>query len=224
MKNLSILLIVVLIINPVIAVDCHFDLTGDINNDCKTDLADIALIASTWLINCEIDTGNVNCIPLDIDGDGFDVIADCNDNDPNIYPGAPEICGNSIDDNCDGSIDEGCHIDYTGNWLISPTINYSCAFDMVNFSFNELQIIDQYPDLQVITVGADPPGTLLGDFTDLYNFSTQRVVGGACLETYTIVGTFTSSDSMQGTFTVEFTGDCYDCTYQSISFTAYRSE
>ena len=33
---------------------------------------------------------------------------DCNDNDPTAYPGHDEICGDGVDNNCDGQVDEGC--------------------------------------------------------------------------------------------------------------------
>ena len=42
--------------------------------------------------------------PVDLDGDGFTVEqGDFDDLNPSIYPGAPEICGDGIDQDCDGS-------------------------------------------------------------------------------------------------------------------------
>ncbi len=61
----------------------------------------------------------------DMDGDGFGDAAfvieaceapdgyvpddtDCDDDDPDAYPGAEEICDDGIDNDCDGEIDEDC--------------------------------------------------------------------------------------------------------------------
>jgi len=73
--------------------------------------------------------GALNCTwkYLDNDGDGYgvtsdrkclcaavgkytaDIGGDCNDSNPDARPGATEVCGNGVDDNCDGRTDEeGC--------------------------------------------------------------------------------------------------------------------
>ncbi len=41
----------------------------------------------------------------DVDGDGFEKDADCNDSDPSVNPGADEQC-NDADDDCDGQADD----------------------------------------------------------------------------------------------------------------------
>jgi hypothetical protein len=44
----------------------------------------------------------------DGDGDGFLASIDCDDAAAGVHPGAEEGCGDGLDDDCDGSIDEGC--------------------------------------------------------------------------------------------------------------------
>ena len=55
----------------------------------------------------------------DQDNDGFNVLNDCDDLDPDIYPGAKEFC-NGIDDDCDSIIDEFCDDCIPENFADAP--------------------------------------------------------------------------------------------------------
>lgn len=65
---------------------------------------------------CSVAIGGCTHPLLDEDGDGFGTQSaderrcagdDCNDEHPDVFPGAPELC-NSMDDDCDGVVDEDC--------------------------------------------------------------------------------------------------------------------
>ena len=47
----------------------------------------------------------------DADGDGFDDSVDCDDSNASIHPDAEEVC-DTVDNNCDGQIDEGLTLAY----------------------------------------------------------------------------------------------------------------
>jgi hypothetical protein len=73
--------------------------TDTLDNDCdgSADLADL---------------GCIECVDNDSDGYGSPASGnctysqlDCVDSNPDVNPGAPEVCDNGIDDDCDGSID-----------------------------------------------------------------------------------------------------------------------
>jgi parallel beta-helix repeat protein len=57
---------------------------------------------ATGRLGCEGDAGTV------LNGD------DCDDTDPRIFPGLPELCIDGLDQDCDGVPDDGCHMDWCG--------------------------------------------------------------------------------------------------------------
>ena len=89
--------------NPKVDV-CHFD-----SGQGKHKILNISINA----LEAHLAHGDVQLIDMDNDGfyesetdcaSGFD----CDDNDPNINVAVEEICGNGVDDNCNGLVDEDC--------------------------------------------------------------------------------------------------------------------
>jgi len=62
----------------------------------------------------------VDCRSPDMDNDGYDSTSsrgnDCDDTDPDVHPGAAEVCDGK-DNNCNGFIDEGIDCNYVELWV-----------------------------------------------------------------------------------------------------------
>ncbi len=61
----------------------------------------------------------VACAPTDADGDKWPAGQDCDDANPAVNPGAPELCGDQIDNNCDGSFSLNCADDVDGDGALA---------------------------------------------------------------------------------------------------------
>ncbi len=104
-------------IDEYVTLTFYADLDGD--GFGNTEEAVFACTAPTGYVDNYDDCDDNALTYVDTDGDGFGTNEgnacgvyesfDCNDEDSNIYPQASEVCGNDVDENCDGS-DEICVI------------------------------------------------------------------------------------------------------------------
>lgn len=58
----------------------------------------------------------VGSTAVDMDNDGFDDTVDCDDQNPDINPGAQEILDNDVDEDCDGEAEQSMKVTVTGRF------------------------------------------------------------------------------------------------------------
>lgn len=101
-------------------------------NKLLIQLSLVVIIALTLSTTCSafviVLDGNFYVIPIpDRDKDGYTLAqGDCNDNASSINPGAIEVCGDSIDQDCDGS-DPQCPATCDTNNLSLCTTSSTCS-------------------------------------------------------------------------------------------------
>ena len=92
--------------------------------------------------NCDGFQGNV-----DSDGDGYGACEDCDDGDSSVNPDGTEVCGDAIDNDCDGLIDDAS---------ASDALTWAPDLDADGYGREDLAV-----------VACDDPGTFLVNLVNL---------------------------------------------------------
>jgi hypothetical protein len=97
-------------------------LEADPRKEYPIDHGDAALAGTVDFMRWRRDAvrGALDCLVnrVDPDGDGFYCDQDCGPDDPATYPGAPDLCGDGLDQDCNGRPDDGLDCpDCQERWL-----------------------------------------------------------------------------------------------------------
>jgi hypothetical protein len=91
---------------------CILVIVTRVNTDMRSHPLMTTLALALLLFGCPLDdpddddiAGDDDAAPIDADADGSPKRDDCDDNDPQTWPGAPELC-DGVDNDCDGVVPE----------------------------------------------------------------------------------------------------------------------
>ncbi len=142
---------------------------------------------------------------VDGDGDGVTIAdGDCDDNNNSVYPGKEEVCGDGIDQNCNGQVDEGCNLDADGDGV---TVDQGdCDDNNPNIHPGAEEIPNDGIDQNCDGVDGAPPGS--DDFGNDTASASPATIGSVISGTIEVgndVDVFSFSAAQGTTYTIETT-------------------
>lgn len=146
------------------------------------------------------------CIGSDIPSGYSDNTEDCNDFDADVRPGASEVCGDGIDNNCDGIVDEGCDGGNETNYTMEGVSNLFVRINETDYIGIQWDNPDNFNKILLHKNGANVANLSNGnsyDFMNLtsnttYELGVQILFNGNYSDIETVIGKTLVNGSQDG--------------------------